>query len=361
MVLGLSRARGRVSRPRIRANDLLEPPKRGKNPTQAPWQQTRGCPSRDTHRLAHVAQRVLGDDATSGATQEQSDGGPVMRLTQSVVHGRKVEAQLPGMFCLELTHLELDDDEGPQPQMVEEQVDVEAPAIDLEVHLASDEGESDTEFEEEIADSEKQAAMKLSLPDRGAQFQELQDVRVLQESLCAFGDRTRQGTCEVRDGAPLTLEQPGIDLVFEDVPGPSVLEGSLQVPRSCGRIRDTVEESTVVPPGQFGNGPLHNCRIWPSPSQIPHVPKVPGGKPPEVRKLSPQISCQSGDDPGSPALISLALKQLPADPPVQEDEVAVDGQQGVATGLSNTPLQVPEEVVVVPPGRRKALLDCSRS
>jgi len=91
-----------------------------------------------------------------------------VRLTQPVVHSRKVEAQLPCVLGLELTHLELDDDEGPQSQMVEEEIDIEAPTIDLQVHLASDEGEADTELEQEVAETEKEAAMKISLSSVGA-------------------------------------------------------------------------------------------------------------------------------------------------------------------------------------------------
>ena len=66
-------------------------------------------------------------------------------------HGR-AEAELTEVSGPELANLELDHNEAVVPLVVEEQVEVEVVAVDVEVDLSSDEREAVTEGEHELDD-----------------------------------------------------------------------------------------------------------------------------------------------------------------------------------------------------------------
>ena len=71
--------------------------------------------------------------------------------------------------------------------MIEQEVDVKVFATNVEVVLAPDEGEPDTEFEEERADVLEEPTLKLSLVGVVAQREEVKVVRVFQELMGEVG------------------------------------------------------------------------------------------------------------------------------------------------------------------------------
>jgi len=79
-------------------------------------------------------------------------------MAQQVVDGRQVEVHLAGVLELEVVDLEVDDDEAPQAQVIEEKIEIEVLVADLEVILAADKGEAPAEFEEECAQAVEQAS-----------------------------------------------------------------------------------------------------------------------------------------------------------------------------------------------------------
>lgn len=66
------------------------------------------------------------------------------------------------MFWLEGFHLELYHYEAVQARVVEEQIDVEVLAVDLEMVLAPDEGEAVAELEEEVPEVSDEGVLELT-------------------------------------------------------------------------------------------------------------------------------------------------------------------------------------------------------
>jgi hypothetical protein len=62
---------------------------------------------------------------------------------------------LAGILRLELACLELDDEIAVQPNVVEEQIEVESVVPNHEWHLAADEGEATAEFEQQIPEMDE--------------------------------------------------------------------------------------------------------------------------------------------------------------------------------------------------------------
>jgi len=77
---------------------------------------------------------------------------------------------------LEVAGLELDDHVGAELQVVEEQVEVEVLAADLEVDLAADEGEAGAELEQEAGDVVDQRALDVPLVRFVANAQEVEAI-----------------------------------------------------------------------------------------------------------------------------------------------------------------------------------------
>src|ERR1019366_4389950 len=125
----------------------------------------------DGHRTREVSEssqpRGWSEDVPEAAGERVLDEHRMVFLTQELgVHGGQVEVHLAGVLGLELAGLELDDDGAAEPEVEEQQVDVEVLATDFEVHPASHEREADAELEEKVADVLEQAALEVPLPAR---------------------------------------------------------------------------------------------------------------------------------------------------------------------------------------------------
>src|SRR5450432_2570785 len=162
--------------------------------------------------LPRVAERVFDDDLVLLLAEHEADARLVPIAPELGIRGGQVEVHLAGVLRLELAGVELDNDEAAEPQVEEEEVDVEVLASDLEVHLAAHEREADAELEEEVAHVLEQAALEVPLLRVGAQREEVEDVRVLQGLLREVGVGRRERALEVRERLACALVQASLNL-----------------------------------------------------------------------------------------------------------------------------------------------------
>src|SRR5262249_59038057 len=97
-------------------------------------------------------------------------------------------------------------------QMVEEEIDVEVLASDVEVNLPADEGEANTELEEELLDVIDEGLLHLAFPCIVGDREEVEEVRILERLLSEVGLRGRQRAAAGGEGVSLPLGQAGLDL-----------------------------------------------------------------------------------------------------------------------------------------------------
>ena len=115
--------------------------------------------------------------------KDQADGGLIVGALQAVVDDVAVEVQLAGVLGFELALLQVDDDERPQPQVVEEQVYVEILVADVEAVLPADEGEALAEFEQELLQMADEFGFELAFLEWLGQSEKVEDVGVFERLL----------------------------------------------------------------------------------------------------------------------------------------------------------------------------------
>ena len=109
----------------------------------------------------------------------------------------QIEVHLAGILGLELAFLQVDDDEAAQPQMVEQQVDVEVVVADVEMDLPADEGEPLPQFEQEAFQIDgADLVSEFPLVERLVEREEVEDVGVFERLLDEVGLRRRQQPVE---------------------------------------------------------------------------------------------------------------------------------------------------------------------
>ena len=88
-----------------------------------------------TLEIREVAQRVFGDRFVTCFAEDQADRRPVILVAHLFINGRQVEIHLARELGLERLDLQIDHDEAPQLQVVEQQVEEILLAGPLEVGL----------------------------------------------------------------------------------------------------------------------------------------------------------------------------------------------------------------------------------
>ncbi len=111
---------------------------------------------------------------------------------------------LTGRLGMELRRLQLDDNVAAKSQMVEQHVEVEVLACNIQVNLMSNERKTDSQFEQESSDLFDERALQAALLHITGQFQKVEHVGVFERLRGQIGLRLRQRACEVVDG----LAQP---------------------------------------------------------------------------------------------------------------------------------------------------------
>jgi hypothetical protein len=112
-----------------------------------------------------------------------------------------------------------------QPDMVEEQIDVEDLLVHGHRHLTPDEGEAAAQLQEEVAQLGQQPPFDLPLPGRGRHGQKIKVVGVLEDLLRHVRVRGRQRTREVGERLPFPLMQTALDLQDQDIRAPGRIRG----------------------------------------------------------------------------------------------------------------------------------------
>ena len=117
-----------------------------------------GLPTSRRAYSATVASLVL------HSSRPMVGASPSVRSRSSAA--RQVEVELPRVGRGEPAHLQVNDDVAVQPDVVEEQVEEEVAAADLQVVLAADEGEPGPHLQQELAHVLQQPALQVPLAAR---------------------------------------------------------------------------------------------------------------------------------------------------------------------------------------------------
>ena len=111
-------------------------------------------------------------------TQNQTDGRGVARVLEPVVDDVAIEVELAGVLWLEFALLQVDDDEGAQAQVVEEQVDIEVFVAHVEPILPADEGKALPELEQEFLQVADECGFEFAFLERLGEGEKVKNVGV---------------------------------------------------------------------------------------------------------------------------------------------------------------------------------------
>jgi hypothetical protein len=136
---------------------------------------------RDPDRFGDIAEGIFSQGAVVRLTEKQAYGRGIRSIAEQIVDGGQIEVELARPLGLELSRLQLDDKVAVQPEMIEEQIDVEGLTADLERHLAADEGEPAAKLQEKVAKMFEEATLQLPLFGSRAQGQKLERIWILKE------------------------------------------------------------------------------------------------------------------------------------------------------------------------------------
>jgi hypothetical protein len=95
---------------------------------------------------------------------------------------------------------------------------------------------------------------------------------------------------------------------------------------------------------------LDNFQVGPGLGEGPRVEQIGAGEPAHGRKRRPQVNGQAVNHPGPPSIAFLALQNVPADPPVEPDQLGIDRQRRTLPGFLDPSLEFGEPGAVA--GRR---------
>jgi hypothetical protein len=162
--------------------------------------------------------------------EQEADVGLIVRSTHPVVHRRLVEVHLAGEFRLERLHLQLDDYETPDRQVIEEQIEIVVLAAHFQMHLPADERKAHTKFEQEFLNMPHQSLFQVALTRLYREGQKVEGVRVLQSLLRQIRLWRRQGPAEI--GHRLSRMRMGmsLDLHGQDGPAPAMRQRLVRLP-----------------------------------------------------------------------------------------------------------------------------------
>ena len=254
-------------------------------------------------------------------------------MLEEVIDGGEVKVHLAEMFRCETARLELDDDMAAETGVVEEQIEEEVLVADLEVDLASDEGEAGAEFKEEVLDMGDQASFQFFFATATIGADEVEEVGIFEDLGGKVRVCRRQSGGEIVLGFALAEVLACLDLVDEDGLGPAVAGGGFGIPEAGGGIGELVEQGDIVTPRQLCNGALHNCLIRPSDGEGPHVFEIAWREAGHVGESFAEVSGEAVDNFGAPAFVFLTGQDDGADLPVAGYEGNIGGDKGTQTGL----------------------------
>ena len=95
--------------------------------------------------------------------QNKTDGWLVIRMPKQVVYSGEIEIQLACVRGFEGPHLEINDDEASELEVIEQEIDFEIFATHFQRILAADKREADAELQEKLPDVFEETALKIFL------------------------------------------------------------------------------------------------------------------------------------------------------------------------------------------------------
>jgi hypothetical protein len=296
---------------------------------------------RDADRLVDVAERVLGDDAVVGLAEQEADRRVVVLVAQQLVDRAQVEVQLARVLGLELDGLELQHHEAAQAQVIEEQVDVEVPPADLEMNLTPDEREASAQLQQELRDVRDERGLDVALLGLGAEREEVEPVGILQRLAREVRLRLGQPLLEVRDRLALALQGAKLDVMREQRPGPTVLDGAGRVEQPLLARLQLGEQRDVLTPRQLVNESLTHCaRVGPSLRKHAHILEIRLREASHLGELDAQVGFDLAENPRSPSGLRLPVEDVASDLPVQLQQLLVHGERGALLCRADTQLHV---------------------
>jgi hypothetical protein len=221
------------------------------------------------------------------------------------------------MLGPELASLELDDHVAAQPQVVEEQIEIEVLAADLEMNLPADEGEASSELEEKLRDVLDERSLELDLAGFLADAEEVEVIGVLETFACEIGLRFREALGKVGERPALAVDGPRLDVVCQDGARPPTLEGARRVRQAGNTILELREEDQIVASGQLSNRLLDKVGFRPGLREGAHVHQIRARKPLHVGERDPEVGRQLVDDASPPPVSLLPFQDVAPELPVE--------------------------------------------
>ncbi len=135
--------------------------------------------------------------------------------------------------------------------MIEEQVDVVIPFLNLQMDLTSDEGEARAHFQQETLDMIDEGLLHLALTTRIRSPQEIEQIRILERSCRHIRLGGWQRSTEVIHSLSVPQMRACAYLSFKHRPTPAFPDTRARIPESRRSILDELKQSQNVSPGQL--------------------------------------------------------------------------------------------------------------
>lgn len=278
------------------------------------------------------------------------------------VYGAEVEVQLADMLRFEGGAFEFDDDITLQAGVVEEQIDEELVATDFKPKLASDEGETGAQLEQEAGDVADEGVFNLPLVSIVGKAEEIEVVGIFQCLLSKSGMGWREKSREIGDGCPLAILKAGFYVAFQGIPRPAASYCMNGIPLAIrgfclGEQDDNVEPGQLVSRlltkaragrlGRWLTKLLRNSGDRTVLRKEAHVFDVAGRETLDIRKCIFQVGGDPRYDLGTPSLLGLALQNVPPDAVVEAHYLGIHGQSGATAGRLDAgfDLRKPDRIV----------------
>jgi hypothetical protein len=104
------------------------------------------------------------------------------------------------------------------------------------------------------------------------------------------------------------------------------------------------QEHEIVPPRDLSNKLLDDFLLSPCLGERAHLHEVGPGETAQVREYRAQVMSQALDDLAAPPQLSLAVEDIPADLPVEPEQLGIDRQRSTLLSGVDTDLEVGQPV-----------------
>jgi len=134
--------------------------------------------------------------------------------------------------------------------------------------------------------------------------------------------------------------------MHQDIATPPVGQRLGEVPGALVRVLHTVKQAHVVSPRDLCNGVLHKLLVGVDLGQRAHVVQAAPREALHGGERVAQVVGEPVDHLGPPPMLSLTRQDLPADLPVQRDQLAVHGERGSHLRVRDAPRQLTQQRLV---------------